>query len=210
MSKIATTIKRNIGRSFLRLYGWKIQGTPPQPEETCIFVGAPHTSGFDAPLMLAVAWRCNLRVKFLIKREITDGPYGWFWKSVGGIPVDRENPGPLIDMLVAAAHSDSGFQLVLTPEGTRKPVNYWKSGFYRFALAADIPLALVSPDKPTMTVNFGPLLQVTSDVTADMDRLREFFDTQHGVNPENRRTARLRAEEDPASLAALLGDGKLD
>ena len=204
MSKIGKAVKRNIGRAFLRMYGWQIQGKPPKPEETCIFVGAPHTSGFDAPLMLAVAWRCNLRVKFLIKREITDGPFGWFWKSVGGIPVDRENPGPLIEMLVKAAHSDSGFQLVLTPEGTRKPVEYWKSGFYRFALTADIPLALVSPDKPTMTVNFGPIFHVTSDVAADMDRMRAFFDTQHGVNPENRRTARLRAEDDPDSRAALL------
>lgn len=204
MSSAGTAVKRVVGKTFLAVTGWKVKGTPPGPEQTCIFVGAPHTSFWDTALMLATAWQCDLRVKFLIKQEITNTTFGGLLTLVGAIPVNRENPGPLIERLTDAADSDGGFQLVLTPEGTRKPVEYWKSGFYRFAWSAGIPLALVSPDGPTMTITFGPIFQVTGDVPADMDRIREFFADKHGVAPIERATPRLRAEDDAGSLAALL------
>ena len=204
MSSFGTTLRRETARVFLTTTRWKIAGSPPKPEETCIFVGAPHTSAYDTVLMLATAWRCNLRVRFLIKQEMLAGPVGSLLTSFGAIPVDRENPGPLIEELTDAAATDHGFQLVLTPEGTRKPVKYWKSGFYRFASSADIPLALVTPDKPSKTITFGPIFRVSGNVTQDMDRIREFFADKHGLKPENRTTPRLKAEDDAASRDALL------
>lgn len=203
MSSAGTTVKRVLGKTFLAATGWKVEGTPPSPEETCIFIGAPHTSFWDTALMLSTAWRCNLRVKFLVKQEITNTTFGGLLTLVGAIPVNRENPGPLIERLTEAAKSDRGFQLVLAPEGTRKPVQYWKSGFYRFAWSAGIPLALVTPDGSTMTITFGPTFAVTGDVSADMDIVREFYANKHGVTPIERSIPRLRAEDDPASLAAL-------
>lgn len=204
MSSAGTAVKRVLGNTFLVATGWKVKGIPPSPDQTCIFVGAPHTSFWDTALMLATAWRCNLRVRFLIKQEITNTTFGGLLTLVGAIPVNRENPGPLIERLTQAAESDGGFQLVLTPEGTRKPVEYWKSGFYRFAWATGIPLALVSPDGPTMTISFGPIFEVTGDVPADMDKIRGFFADKHGVAPIQREIPRLRAEDDPASLESLL------
>jgi 1-acyl-sn-glycerol-3-phosphate acyltransferase len=203
MTDFGAVLRNRTARVFLAATRWKIKGQPPGPEQTCIFVGAPHTSSYDTILMLATAWRCNLRVKFLIKQEFTSGKLGPLLIKVGAIPVDRENPGPLVDQLTVAAASDQGFQLVLTPEGTRKRVKYWKSGFYRFATMADIPMALVAPDKPTKTVTFGPIFKVTDDVVADMDKIRDFFATQHGVIPENRSVPRLQAEDDADSLATL-------
>jgi 1-acyl-sn-glycerol-3-phosphate acyltransferase len=204
MSSAGTAVKRVLGKTFLAATGWKVKGTPPHPDQTCIFVGAPHTSFWDTALMLTTVWQCNLQAKFLIKQEITNNPFGSLLTLVGAIPVNRENPGPLIERLTAAAASDGGFQLVLTPEGTRKHVDYWKSGFYRFAWSAGIPLALVSPDKPTMSITFGPIFPVTGDVSADMDRVREFFADKHGVTPIRRSIPRLRAEDDTKSLEALL------
>ena len=120
--------------------------------------------------MLAVAWQNDLRVRFLIKKEALRGPLGWFFRSVGAIAVDRDNPEGLIDELIHLAETGHGFQLVLTPEGTRKPVEYWKSGFYRLSQETGIPMILVSPDGPTKVVTFGPTFPASGDVRADMDR----------------------------------------
>ena len=204
MSSAGTAAKRAVAKTFLAVTRWNVKGTPPSPEETCIIVAAPHTSLYDTVLMFATTWQSNLRVKFLIKHEITNTTFGGLLTKVGAIPVNRENPGPLIDQLTEAAQSDGGFQLVVTPEGTRKVVEYWKSGFYRFAWSTGIPLALVSPDKPTKTITFGPIFLVTGDVPADMDRIREFFADKHGVSPIESPAPRLRAEDDAGSLAALL------
>lgn len=203
-TKGTAVVRRLVGKTALRVIGWRVTGPAPAPDQTCIFVGAPHTSGWDATLMLFVAWRYNLRVRFLIKREVIDGPFGWFWRAVGGISVDRANPGRLVEELIERAKTDPGFQLVLTPEGTRKSVTYWKSGFYRLGIASGLPVVLVAPDGPTKTVSFGPTFHLTGDVAADMDRIREFFATQHGVDPSKRTEPRLRAEEDAQARAELL------
>lgn len=200
-------IRRTAGKVFLKVTGWELAGPQPSPDDTRIFVGAPHTSGFDSALMLAVAWRNDLRIRFLIKRELVDGPFGFFWRSVGGIAVDRENPAGLIDELVHMANSGQGFQLVLTPEGTRKPVDYWKSGFYRLGRSTGIPLMMVAPDKPTMTVTFAAPYTLTGDVHRDMDVIRAFFADKHGVDPSKMREPRLRAEDDEAALAELTATG---
>lgn len=205
MHDVGRTVKRTVARAYLGALGWSQHGDAPDPDQTCIFVGAPHTSGYDTVLMLATAWKNNLRVKFLIKREAIDGPLGPLLTFLGAIPVDRDNPGPLIERLAAAAEQNEGFQLVLTPEGTRKPVKYWKSGFYRFASRADIPIVLVSPDAMNHHITFGPIFKVSNDVHADMDRIRAFFADKNGVNPENRTEPRLRAEDDPESLLGLIG-----
>lgn len=197
-------VRRIVGKTALRVIGWRVTGPAPAPDQTCIFVGAPHTSGWDSVLMLAVAWRHGLRVRFLIKREIVDGPFGLFWRSVGAIPVDRANPGRLVEDLIERTRVDPGFQLVLTPEGTRKPVEYWKSGFYRLGLSSGLPVVLVAPDGPTKTVTFGPMFHLTGDVGADMDRIRAFFATQRGVDPTRRTVPKLRAEEDADARGELL------
>lgn len=199
-------IRHLAGKAFLTATRWKVTGPTPSPDDTRIFVGAPHTSGFDSVLMLAVAWNYDLRIRFLIKREITEGPFGVFWKAVGAVPVDRQNPAGLIDELIHLANSGKGFQLVLTPEGTRKPVDYWKSGFYRLSLATGIPVMMVAPDKPTRTVTFAPPFTLTGDVRADMDRVREFFADKRGIDPGKVREPRLRAEEDAAAAAELTAE----
>lgn len=199
-------IRHLAGKAFLGATRWKVTGPAPSPDDTRIFVGAPHTSGFDSVLMLAVAWNYDLRIRFLIKREIAEGPFGAFWRAVGAISVDRENPAGLIDELVHLAHSGRGFQLVLTPEGTRKPVDYWKSGFYRLSLATGIPIMMVAPDKPTRTVTFAAPYSLTGDVRADMDHVRAFFADKHGIDPDKFREPRLRAEEDVAAAAELTAE----
>ena len=197
-------LRRYIGSTALRLTGWRVEGAEPSPDASCIFVGAPHTSGWDSVLMLAVAWRYDLRIRFLIKQEIGAGPFGFFWRAVGGIPVNREDPGPLVEKLVAMAREDRGFQLVITPKGTRKKTDYWKSGFYRLGRSTHLPVMMVSPDGPTRVVTFAAPFHLSGDVVADMDRIREFFADKRGVNPSRRAEPRLRAEDDAAAREELL------
>ncbi|HPU13788.1 MAG TPA: 1-acyl-sn-glycerol-3-phosphate acyltransferase [Aeromicrobium sp.] len=158
----------------------------PAPTGSGIMVAAPHTSNWDFILMLAVAWRSGLRPYFLGKKELFRGPMGPVMRAFGGIAVDRQNPAGLVDELIARANSDELFQLVITPEGTRKKVDRWKSGFYRLAMDSNLPVTLAYCDRTTMTSGLGPTITLTGNVKADMDIMRDFFADKAGVKPANR------------------------
>jgi len=166
----------------------------PAPEGSSILLAAPHTSNWDFVLMLAVAWRSGIRPKFLGKKEMFRGPAGPVMRALGGIAVDRQNPAGLVESLVEMSRSGEAFQLVITPEGTRGNVSRWKSGFYRLAREADLPVTLAYCDRTTMTTGIGPTLSLTGDVKADMDRLRDFFSDKAGVKPARRVEPRLAEE----------------
>lgn len=201
-------LRRILGKTYLRITGWRVAGEIPDPHSARIFVGAPHTSGLDSVLTLAVTWSNDMRIRFLIKDDLMRGPMGVFWRAVGGIAVNRSDPGPLVAQL--AAHAHDNFQLAIAPEGTRKPVEYWKSGFYRLSMASGIPCTLVTPDGPTKIVTFGPTFHPSGDVAADMTIVREFLADKHGVAPGMSTEARMRAEDDPEALAALLASVEND
>ena len=187
--------KRPIGVRALRMRGWTIAGEPPPPDPVVIMVAAPHTSAWDFPLMLWLSWASGVDPHFLAKEELFRGPLGPFMRSVGGLTVDRRNPEGVVDELAARAASAEHFQLVIAVEGTRKKKQYWKSGFYRIAQQADLPICLGWCDGPTRTVGYGPTIRPTGDVRADMDVIRAFYADKRGVNPELRTEPRLREED---------------
>ncbi len=131
----------------------------------------------------------------LIKKELFAGPLGWLLPRLGGIPLDRDNPAGVVRDLVREARSGEPFLLILAAEGTRKKGAYWKSGFWRIARAANLPIALAFVDGPTRTAGFGPTITATADVVADMDKVREFYRDKRGIHPELRTEPRLREEE---------------
>ena len=176
-------IRKALGAGALRLAGWHIEGEPPPTDHVGVLLAAPHTSNLDFPLMLATAWATELRVRYLAKRELFRPPLGALMRATGGIPVDRDNPGTLIADLTARATSGEGFVLVLAPEGTRKLGDGWRSGFYRLATEADIPVTPCSVDRATREICFGPTFRLTGDVVADMDRMRAFYADKHGLRP---------------------------
>lgn len=186
--------KREIGERALAMRGWKVVGEPA-PDPVVVMLGAPHTSTWDFPFMLWMCWAKGVEPKFLMKKELFRGPLGPFMRSVGGIPVDRAAPAGLVEELIASATSSERFQLVIAPEGTRKPKRYWKSGFYRIAVEAGLPIQLGSCDGPTKTLEFGPTIRPTGDVRADMDLLRAYYADKHGVHSERKTEARLREED---------------
>jgi 1-acyl-sn-glycerol-3-phosphate acyltransferase len=183
---------------LVALAGWRLArltfvGEPP-PRESGIIVAAPHTSNWDYLLMLGVTWRSGIRPRFLVKKETFKGPLGWLMKATGGIPVDRQNPAGTVRALLEEARGGEPFLLVIAAEGTRSKGEYWKSGFYRLATQADLPVTIAFVDGPTRTCGFGPTFTPSGDVRADMDLVRAFLADKHGLRPANRTEPRLREE----------------
>ena len=147
--------KRTIGARALAMRGWSIVGEPP-PDPVVVMVAAPHTSVWDFPLMLWLSWACGVEPHFLAKEELFRGPMGPFMRSVGGLTVDRSNPQGVVEDLAARASTAEHFQLVIAVEGTRAKKTYWKSGFYRIAQQAGVPMCLGFVDSPTMTMGTAP------------------------------------------------------
>ena len=179
---------------------WRLVREQPPFEGARLLIGAPHTSSRDFVLMLAIAWDARLPVRWLGKRELFDGPFGWAMHRLGGIPVDRDDPAGLVDRVVALVKHDPRAAIVVTPDGTRRS-ELWRSGFYRIALDARLPVTLGFVDSVTRTTGLGPTIWLTGDVPADMDRIRAFYADKAGINREFTTEPRLA---DEAALAARL------
>lgn len=188
-------LKRLIARLFWFFSRWTLtaDATPTRPT---VLIGAPHTSNWDFVLMLAIAWRLDIEVHWLGKSSLFRGWRGPIMRRLGGIPVDRSDPARVVGDVVAQVHTGSVFGLVITPDGTRGGNAYWKSGFYRIARETGMPVTLGFVDRTTMTTGLGPTLELTGDVSADMDRIRAFYADKAGARPERRTTPRLREETD--------------
>jgi 1-acyl-sn-glycerol-3-phosphate acyltransferase len=186
-------VRRTFARLVLRLARWHPVGEVPSAG---ILVGAPHTSNWDWVAMVLLMWSGGVPPRVLIKAEIMRTPLGPLLRANGGISLDRQNPGKVVRQLLAEAASPDGepFLLVIAAEGTRKKRDHWKSGFYRIAGQTGLPIALGFIDGPTRTLGFGPSLQPSGDVVADMDKVRAFYADKHGIHPQLRTEPRLREE----------------
>ena len=150
--------------------------------------------------MLAICWDLGLSPKWLGKHTLFKPPFGWVMRALGGLPVDRGNPAGLVDEIVVRARTGRPLMLVIAPEGTRLGGGRWKSGFYRIARDADLPVVLGYVDSATRTAGLGPTLHLTGDVVADMDQLRAFYADKHGIRPDDFTPPRLREEGPAGSL----------
>lgn len=187
-------IRAAVAKTFWRFSRWTLIRESPRVSGSRLLIGAPHTSNWDFVLMLAIAWDARLQVRWLGKEELFRGLGGPIMTALGGIPVDRKNPAGLVDAVVERARTEKDFALVVTPEGTRSG-NGWRSGFYRIARAADLPVTLGFVDATTGTTGLGPTLRLTGDAAADMDRIRGFYADKAGLRPELRTEPRLARED---------------
>ena len=159
-----------------------------------VLIGAPHTSNWDFVLMLGIAWRLGIPVRWLGKASLFAGWRGPIMRGLGGIPVQRDDASRVVDEVVAREHAGEVFGLVVTPDGTRGGNAVWKSGFYRIAREAGMPVTLGYVDRTTMTTGLGPTIELSGDVRADMDRIRAFYADKAGLRPERRTEPRLASE----------------
>ena len=184
-------IRRGLARFLLRVTRWKTVGDVPQ---RAVLVGAPHTSNWDWVLTMLLAWSYRIQIKLLVKRELFKGPLAPLLRATGAVELDRANPAGTIRALLQEAEGDDPFVIGIAAEGTRSKGEYWKSGFYRISQQTGLPITLAFLDAPSRTVGWGPTFHPSGDVSADMDRIREFFADKTGFKPDNFTPPRLREE----------------
>lgn len=186
-------LRRLIASAFWTCSPWKLR-TQPAPTRPTVILGAPHTSNWDFVFMLALAWKLQVDMRWMGKKSLFAGWRGPIMRWLGGIPVDRANPGRVVQEVTERIASGDVFGLVITPDGTRKGHSEWKSGFYRIARTADLPVTLGFVDRSTKSAGLGPTIDLTGDVRADMDAIRAFYADKSGFIPANRVEPRIREE----------------
>ena len=162
---------RWLGRALLRLLRWEFTGEFPNLPKMVIIV-APHSSNWDFLVGVGVMFALGFHAHFIGKKELFHGPVGSLMGWLGGIPVDRGSPQGFVDQMQETLSRHDRVILVVTPEGTRKPVTEWKTGFYRIAHAAGIPIAPVYFDNVTRRVGFFPVMTPTGDADREITALR--------------------------------------
>ncbi len=168
---------------MLKVLGWKIVGQQPELNK-CVYIFAPHTSNWDFPLMLLFRSATQLKPNFIGKHTLFWPPLSWIMRSLGGEPVDRGKAKDVVDQIVEKFQTKDVYRFALAPEGTRSKKSYWKTGFYRVAYKAKVPIQLIYLDKKTKEVGFGPLLEPSGDIEKDFEWLRSFYQSKQGIRPE--------------------------
>jgi len=167
-------ITRALGRAMLAAMRFRLEGEVPDLPKFVVAV-APHTSNWDFVVGMATMFALDLKLSFLGKHTLFRGPFAPMLRWMGGIAVDRSHPEGVIDQAVAAFAEKDQCVLAIAPEGTRRRVAHFKSGFLRIAQGAHVPVLLASLDFGRRRVVLGPLAQTTGDVAADIARIEAYF-----------------------------------
>jgi 1-acyl-sn-glycerol-3-phosphate acyltransferase len=162
--------------AFLKLTGWKLQGQMPPDTPKSVLIAAPHTSNWDLPYTLMVAFALRLDVRWMGKASIFRWPFGGVMRWLGGIAVDRDKSTNLVAASAAKLTEASGqMQLIVPPEGTRGHTRHWKTGFYYIAQQAQVPIVLAFLDYERRVGGLGPIFQPTGDIERDMAEIKRFY-----------------------------------
>ncbi|MGB4116726.1 MAG: lysophospholipid acyltransferase family protein [Polaromonas sp.] len=180
---IVNTLLRWMSIGFLKLTGWKVVGKLPPQAAKSVLIAAPHTSNWDLPYTLMVAFALRLNVYWIGKSSLFKPPFGGVMMWLGGIPVDRSQSNNLVAASSEAIMRATGpLQLIVPPEGTRSGTRYWKTGFYYIAAGAGVPIVMAYLDYDKKVGGLGPVFQTTGDVDADMLAIKAFYAGIKGKN----------------------------
>lgn len=165
---------RAFGRAILRAGGWRIEGTFPDLKHMVIII-APHSSAWDAVWGIAGMLALGVRITFMAKAELFRGPLGWLLRRIGGVPVDRSRAHGAVEQATALLKGDRPVWFLLAPEGTRRKVEHWKSGFWHIARSAGVPVLCAHFHYPKRQMGLGPLMSLGGDADADMAKIRAHY-----------------------------------
>ncbi len=187
---VVNTLLRGFSVAFLKLTGWRVEGALPAHAAKSVLIAAPHTSNWDLPYTLMVAFALRLNPYWMGKHSLFKAPFGPVMRWLGGIAVNREQSSNLVAASAQAlAEADGPLQLIVPPEGTRAKTRYWKTGFYYIALGAKVPIVMAYMDYAHKRSGLGPLFEPTGDVDADMAAIKAFYAPFKGKNAAQFETA---------------------
>ena len=158
----------------LKILGWRRFGQLPKIPKF-VMIAAPHTSNWDFPITLALAFAFKMKFSWLGKESLFRWPFGSLFKWLGGIPINRTKSGDVVTQTITAFKDRAKMIILLAPEGTRKKVKYWKTGFYHIANGAKVTIVMGFLDYVRKVGGFGPTLMPTGDIESDMEKIRAFY-----------------------------------
>lgn len=165
---------KHLSRIILKTRGWKVVGEFPSLNKYVIIM-APHTSNWDFIISLLVRSATDLKSRFLAKDSLFKPPVGWLFKKLGGYPVDRSKSKRLVDKVIDIYNKEDLFIVTIAPEGTRKKVKDWKSGFYYIAHGANVPIVMAAIDYGTKEVKISEPFYPTGDYEKDLLEIKSFY-----------------------------------
>jgi 1-acyl-sn-glycerol-3-phosphate acyltransferase len=174
---------QGIARFILRISGWTIAGELPTVKKA-VFIAAPHTSNWDGFWLLVYKTALDVEVHFLAKHTLFWWPLGSILRAMGAIPVDRAVSASTVQQVVDAFSGRDRFWFALSPEGTRKWQPHWKTGFYRIAKAANVPIVLAFMDYRKKRMGIGITLPENRNLVEDLKTIRDFYAPFSGRVPE--------------------------
>ena len=169
---------------FKTVLGWKLVGDFPHDLKKYVVIAAPHTSWQDFPIGILARNTSGIKVNFIGKDSLFKGPFGFIFRSLGGTPVDRSKSNNLVDAIVDVFNSKDEFRLALSPEGTRKKVERWKTGFYYIAKGAKVPIVMATLDFGRKQVKISEPYYPTDDKEKDFEYFKSFYKGVLGKKPE--------------------------
>jgi len=172
-------IVRWICALYLRLGGWKLRGDWPALDKA-VLVAAPHTSNWDGINMLATAGYYRVKLRWMGKKSLTEGPFGGIIKWLGCVPIDRSAANDVVRAMADVFATEQKIVLAIPPEGTRSATKAWKTGFYHIAREAGVPLVLSVLDYGTKTVSLAAIVHPSGDYEADLPVIQSYYANAKG------------------------------
>ncbi|MEM8508389.1 MAG: 1-acyl-sn-glycerol-3-phosphate acyltransferase [Bacteroidota bacterium] len=168
---------------YFKVLGWQLVGEFPDVKK-CVVIVIPHTHWLDFPLGVIVRKVLNREIHYIGKKSLFQPPFGWFFRWMGGTPVDRSKKQKMVDAVADVFDSKEIFRFALAPEGTRKKVKALRTGFYYIAKKAEVPIVMVAFDYGKKQVKFSEPLWTTDNINLDFRKVRQFFKGVKGRIPE--------------------------
>ena len=173
-----------VGTCLLSVTGWKVTGQIPDMKKLLVIL-APHTSNWDFVYGMAMVLSLKMKIYWLGKHSLFKKGVTRLLKSLGGIPVNRNDSKNIINDVLDIANREGGILIGLSPEGTRKKAEKWKSGFLRMAQSMECPILLVAIDYPSKEISFRELFYPTGDNQRDIEYLKKYYKDLMGKIPEH-------------------------
>lgn len=177
-------ISKGFAALLLLLTGWRFEGRLPNLRKFVLIV-APHTSNWDFPTGVMAMWALGIRGTFLGKDTLFRWPFGIVFRWIGGVPVDRFSKNNVVEQTIQLFNARERMILAVSPEGTRKRLEKWRTGFYWVAVGAKVPVVPVAFDFPRKRFVIFEPQTMTGDIDRDIARLRAHFNARQAYRPSN-------------------------
>ena len=176
---------RKISKFILcNLFGWKLFNQFPPDLKKYLIIVAPHTSWIDFPIGILAKTSYGIKANYIGKHTLFKPPYGFIFRALGGTPVNRSKSANRVEGIIDLYNTNKNFVLALSPEGTRKNLNKWKTGFYYVAKGAKVPIVMVGFDYGSKSISVAEPYSLTGDIKIDFKHFYNFYKDIKGKYPE--------------------------